>query len=665
MSKGGRDHRVPEIAKWVLLFPTAYFLAIILSMPMWADGKGAFLSFGWFLSCGREPENESFGIFLGFNIVVLAGIVMGVVGFFLSTQLAKHKSGMWRVISLPVFNFILFWMWYYLLGYSLTRDITVTGYIIEGLKISISCTLFSITVLGVWDVKNYLSFRKRNWYVKASFVALGSLLWSMVYFNDMARYSSLLFVTFSNEERAAWWVNKKVISPGTTADDANQALLTMEHYRAKQLPRIFQGLAEWKTGYYSSATVSFDRYARTLKGRDRQFFQGISSYLKSDYQAAYHVFYELKQWEFAVASILRYRVMDISRLEDHLNQHDLDRISDKNFQELQKVAKWVTVLKSIKPGEITRWENQRLERILQSLIPAMETDLKDIVVKQAPELLAPEPIVDSIFYYISLNLFLAMMFVTNAFMRDLLCKGFFEELGSSTKKESTKDTKKRVWLKRYFSSSFFCNFLVRGIMIKIVSLEPRPGLFTTEIKDIQERFFPLDMLYAMCYWWKAKRVLHYYHVISKEKNDLQAIERRIQRLKSMLIPNADTDSFDVIIALGEKSRKILEKYLRKEKQYLECRAELLDVFDGLIEVQGILGVGGGLSYYNLLGLKPGPVTEEKLKVAYRAVMWAIHPDHHSNNPHLALLAQHVNEAYGILKNPTEKEMYDRQMGFRF
>jgi len=69
-----------------------------------------------------------------------------------------------------------------------------------------------------------------------------------------------------------------------------------------------------------------------------------------------------------------------------------------------------------------------------------------------------------------------------------------------------------------------------------------------------------------------------------------------------------------------------------------------------------------ISLYDLLGIKKQAQSDE-VKIAYRNIVPAIHPDLHPGNQYLESLTKLVNTAYVTLSNSTQREAYNVRMDF--
>ena len=63
-------------------------------------------------------------------------------------------------------------------------------------------------------------------------------------------------------------------------------------------------------------------------------------------------------------------------------------------------------------------------------------------------------------------------------------------------------------------------------------------------------------------------------------------------------------------------------------------------------------------YYEVLGIKKG-ATEDEIKSAFRKKAMEFHPDRNPGDKSAEEKFKEVNEAYGVLSDPKQKDKYDR------
>ena len=64
------------------------------------------------------------------------------------------------------------------------------------------------------------------------------------------------------------------------------------------------------------------------------------------------------------------------------------------------------------------------------------------------------------------------------------------------------------------------------------------------------------------------------------------------------------------------------------------------------------------NYYSALGLKDGATLKE-VKIAYRDLVKKYHPDLNPDNKDFEMRIREINEAYEVIGNHIEKEIYDQ------
>lgn len=69
-----------------------------------------------------------------------------------------------------------------------------------------------------------------------------------------------------------------------------------------------------------------------------------------------------------------------------------------------------------------------------------------------------------------------------------------------------------------------------------------------------------------------------------------------------------------------------------------------------------------MNHYQTLGV-PSDATAEEIKAAFRSKAHSLHPDRNRGNRAAEAAFRAVTEAYEVLKDPSRRSAYDRQLGF--
>ena len=209
------------------------------------------------------------------------------------------------------------------------------------------------------------------------------------------------------------------------------------------------------------------------------------------------------------------------------------------------------------------------------------------------------------------------------------------------------------------------SFIARKIASRIALSEREKGMFSEEITKIHQAVFPTDVILAIAYLVKTRKSLRVWEVQTSEKEDIKRIYREVRILSGKLIPQGDESALSVITALRRKSGDIANQYLKNEISYIASRGGLFEVLSDLVTVGDILEARkeeSQISLYDLLGIKKQAQSDE-VKIAYRNIVPAIHPDLHPGNQYLESLTKLVNTAYVTLSNSTQREAYNVRMDF--
>lgn len=637
---------------------------------------------GWIVGCCGF-----LGVICGIFLVAIAGIITGVLGYFLSKKCAETIRDSEEALYILIFGFVFFLDWYAFIGSSLV------------FTLSWSWLIFSIILmLGIGLVSSFLliaeritfpgNLRSKNLGYKIAMVISVSGFFGFFFFSFLWS-PEINLTSFTREERAAWWAKEKIMPPKASAGDAREGLRKIQEARPKEFSPYFMGIGYWKAKNTRKASEHFNKYVKSLPEGEWFFFEALTKYLSSDYPSAIRDFRAMGEWEFMVASRLRHDPMKLieDRFGDHLNRRDLARISDENFSTLEKITKLLRLRKtpSLSYPNLSYSDVKKTVKLLAGDLEAsLDKDLITIVKARAPELKVPPVKIALGFYRFAFIVFLTLMYTGNAIMRDYMVPGKkfdkkFEEIKARFWENGKKiyawvlRARKRIWKQKicevvfqWHQRYFWRNVWARKIAAKIRDLELRPGLFTHEIEKITNRSFPLDVLFAWYYWRKVQSIVVLDRLTSEERKDIKSLEKAVNRLSALLVKQVDEETFDIVMALRRKNKEFTEKYLKGEKNYVECRVALFEVIDELRVIQEIFQEGTSqYTHYDFLGLKPGVLNNGDLKEAYRVIMLAIHPDRHSNNRYLTELSQRVTQAYNTLKDPEKKELYDQMMGFKF
>lgn len=371
------------------------------------------------------------GFGLGYLIVIFLGVATGCIGFYCAKKdrMGDEKYG-WLFL-----NFL-----FLALCYFFSIPAFLNGEIGKGIGMTVPILILSFIFLFPLffkDSKTALSRSKDHIGWKLLFIGLSAVAGLILTEIIIAENDTLFFLQLNQKQKAEWWISEKILKQGSCQEDIAEAIEKIKKYNYLSSP--FAGIAYLKLGNISEATKNFRDYANSRhsrQGKEKHFWLGAAEYYQGKFYLAAQEFELAEKPDLILLSLFK---------SGNLNQQRFDELKG-NFGNSGLIDIASEIEKTLLPKEIAQklkkkkgfeelvWEKlNRLEKLIseksgngQTPVVSLDERINKIVFtrilayEKAPVLSKVDT--DKLFWFMVsiLPVFLTMMFITNAIIRDHL-----------------------------------------------------------------------------------------------------------------------------------------------------------------------------------------------------------------------------------------------------
>jgi len=605
---------------------------------------------------------RNFGIVGGLILIVVMGLVYGIIIFFIEGGIDQRWEsstknwiliGLAAVVLLP-FPFI-FW------------GIT-TKNVVRFLGIGIINFFVQFVFVGFCLSDEFPFYiKEKDFFSKVVLVLTASIIW-MFAFEGLYNYKEKMQL-LKPQQRINF--SKEEIRQGTGGEYAIKALnndpdrkyfIALDHINQGKNHAAGESLREYV----------LNKFTGIEKEKELFFWLGIVDCLQGKYKSAVEKFRKAKESHLVLASLFadgnnfnEQTFLDLAKglhsrasfSEGFLGEiRSLCEDRWKREAEVKSTSDLALIMvrldeleKKINIGSDSASKKKEKRADIQNKILGF---VKEVIYKNVPEF--PETNYGPLLRNAGILLYMAgFIFLLSMFMAIAILQKRVDSIA--------------IWypIRKVFGKLSWHSSKAREISVRIALLEKEKGVFSREIRKVQQTSFPFDLILAVWYLKRAEKTAKIWDISSQEKEDIEFIAKEVRMLVGKLIPQGNEETLAVIQGLRNKAVEIFDSYRKTRQGYARARESLLGVLSELAIVGDILEVRKGseqITGYQMLGVSDDSSSAE-IKKAWREIMLVIHPDCNSGKEHLAALASSVNGFYEILSNPTRREAYDTQMNF--
>jgi hypothetical protein len=599
-------------------------------------------------------------------ISILWGLAIGTISQFYLKKATTSKREVWLAIFISALFFV---GWMIMTGISLFSG---THIIIEIIVSIVFLFLFFVFVaVSMFDKST--SIASRNFTARLVSITVMSVL---VFLFFIICEDELSMIKFDNEQRANYYGTTILMNPShTDSSTVTDTLVKINKFHSKD-EALYWGMGYLKLNEPVKAKDQFYLYGARRGGNEKIAWEGIGDYYAGNFYKAALKFELSNDPDLEIIALDKGRFLtlnDFNRLKNKKRWlPDQYLASVESGLAPKNVAIVVEKKNEISTLDLLVQKVEKLEKIIakqtdepvkaQPELPAYDVDagVFTYLTNARPQFPANKFVKSAkleYFTFLFIDELLIIVFLISFFTSNMIARDHWKQIRGS--RILTKIGNLLSSLLRHIS---FHSLPARQLAARIALLEKKKGMFSEEVEKIRTECFPLDVVFGLFYWTRAKRTVKKFDISSQEKEDIKIIYGEIKKLCGGLIPQGDEDSLAIISAIRKKAVKNIRDYLKDKTGYLKTRTLLMESLEELETVGDVLDAKAGrgdVSYYNLLGLSP-QADSETIKKAYRTVIGVIHPDRNNGDYHLQSLAAVVNAAYSTLGNPISKNIYDRQ-----